>query len=105
MELPVAAQEGAADVNGIPVVDLETKIDVNYAILRRYRELPGFYPTLATKLVKAAPYDMVEDVLSIDGLTDIQVQLLQANLKNLIAGPYDEGANYLENRINKGYYD
>ncbi|WP_017324137.1 photosystem II complex extrinsic protein PsbU [Synechococcus sp. PCC 7336] len=103
--MPALAEAGAAEVSGIPVAELEVPLDVNYDILRTYRELPGFYPTLARKIIFGAPYDKIDDVLDIEGLTDTEKQLLEANLKNLKAGAYDEGANYLENRINKGYYD
>ncbi|MGY2979389.1 photosystem II complex extrinsic protein PsbU [Thermostichus sp. OS-CIW-31] len=99
---------------GIPVVaraaelpavkHLDTPIDVNNTILRNYRQLPGFYPTLARILVKNAPYKSLEDMLQISGLTEQQKDLIKANAENFVFGEYQEGANQLENRINQGYY-
>ena len=94
-----------AEVDGVPVIDLQPKLDLNYAMLRRFRELPGFYPTLGQKIIKAVPFNSVEDVVNIDGLTDKQVRLLRANFKNFVVGDYDEGANDFETRLNKGFYD
>ncbi|MFS8888831.1 photosystem II complex extrinsic protein PsbU [Synechococcus sp. R55.1] len=99
---------------GIPIVaraaelpavkHLDTPIDVNNTILRNYRQLPGFYPTLARILVKNAPYKSLEDMLQISGLTEQQKALIKANAENFVFGEYQEGANQLENRINQGYY-
>ncbi|MDX2272742.1 MAG: photosystem II complex extrinsic protein PsbU [Cyanobacteriota bacterium] len=87
-----------------PTTTLEAKIDVNNTILRNYRLLPGFYPTLARILVQNAPYNSPEDMLKVPGLTDAQKELIRANLDNFIAGEYRAGDNQLESRINKGYY-
>ncbi|ABD00237.1 photosystem II 12 kDa extrinsic protein PsbU [Synechococcus sp. JA-3-3Ab] len=87
-----------------PVKHLDTPIDVNNTILRNYRQLPGFYPTLARILVKNAPYNSLEDMLQIPELTEQQKALIKANAENFVFGEYQEGANQLENRINQGYY-
>ncbi len=87
-----------------PVKHLDAPIDVNNTILRNYRQLPGFYPNLARTLVKNAPYDSLEDMLRIPGLTEEQKALIKANAENFVIGEYQEGANQLENRINQGYY-
>ncbi|MGK7908701.1 MAG: photosystem II complex extrinsic protein PsbU [Synechococcus sp.] len=100
-----AAKAEVTEVDGVPVIDLEPKLDLNYAMLRRFRELPGFYPTLGQKILKAVPFDSVEDLLEMDGLTEKQVRLLKANFKNFVVGEYDEGANDFETRLNKGFYD
>lgn len=83
---------------------LETKIDVNNTILRNYRKLPGFYPTLARILILNAPYDSLEELLEIEGLTEAQKELIQSNFVNLTLGDYREGDSQRENLINKGYY-
>jgi len=87
-----------------PVKHLDTPIDVNNTILRNYRQLPGFYPTLARILVKNAPYNSLEDMLRIPELTEQQKALIKANAENFVFREYQEGANQLENRINQGYY-
>lgn len=93
-----------ASVDGVPVKELETKIDVNNTVLRNYRQLPGFYPTLARILVQNAPYESPEKMLEIPGLTDKQKNLIRANLDNFEAQPYRAGEYNLENRINQGLY-
>jgi photosystem II PsbU protein len=93
-----------ASVDGVPVKELETKIDVNNTVLRNYRQLPGFYPTLARILVQNAPYESPEKMLEIPGLTEKQRSLIQANLDNFEAQPYRAGEYNLENRINQGLY-
>jgi len=87
-----------------PAVTLVAKIDINNTILRNYRQLPGFYPVLARILVENAPYDSVEQMLGIPGLSEAQKQLIRQNFPNFVAGSYEPGNNTLENRINKGYY-
>ncbi len=83
---------------------LDTPIDVNNTILRNYRQLPGFYPTLARILVQHAPYKSLEDMLQIPGLTEEQKALIKANAENFVIREYQEGASQVENRINQGYY-
>ncbi len=80
------------------------KIDLNNAHVRKFRKLPGFYPTLAGKILQNAPYNQVEDVLEIPGLSDRQKQLLQANIDKFVvttpADVYNEG----DDRYNPGVY-
>jgi photosystem II PsbU protein len=80
------------------------KIDLNNSHIREFRELRGFYPTLAGVIIKNAPYDDVKDVLKIAGLTPSQKERLQANLdKFTVTEPSKE---FLEgdDRINPGVY-
>ncbi|HIK56203.1 MAG TPA: photosystem II complex extrinsic protein PsbU [Synechococcales cyanobacterium M55_K2018_004] len=56
------------------------KIDLNNANVVAFTDCPGFYPTLARLIVQNSPYQKVEDVLKIPGLSDRQKQLLTANL-------------------------
>ena len=111
--LPVWAQpiwaQGAGEENvmaavQIAAVELDPKIDVNNTILRNYRRIPGFYPTLARKLVQNAPYDSLEDMLNIPDLTEQQKKLIQENASNFEFSEYEAGRYQLENRINQGYY-
>jgi photosystem II PsbU protein len=79
-------------------------LDLNNSDIRDFRELPGFYPTLASKIIKAAPYETVEDVLNIPGLSERQKARLQANLDKFTVTPpakeFIEGGD----RINPGVY-
>ncbi|MCW6036920.1 photosystem II complex extrinsic protein PsbU [Spirulina subsalsa FACHB-351] len=80
------------------------KIDLNNTNVRAFRKLKGFYPSLASKIVENAPYQKVEDVLNIPGLSEGQKERLQANLENFtVLDPVDvfvEGGD----RFNNGYY-
>jgi len=80
------------------------KIDLNNAHVRKFRKLPGFYPTLAGKILQNAPYNTVEDVLEIPGLSERQKNLLQANIEKFTvttpADVYNEG----DDRYNPGVY-
>ncbi|NJK72772.1 MAG: Photosystem II extrinsic protein [Synechococcaceae cyanobacterium SM2_3_60] len=102
-----AAQADDSDVKLYNSSDIEIdgKIDINNTTLRKYRKYPGMYPTLARILVLNAPYKTAEDILKIPGLTPAQIARLEENLPYFVAGPYQEGANPLYDRINKGYYD
>lgn len=106
--MPVWAQAAQAQTLIAPVqiaaVELDPKIDVNNTILRNYRRIPGFYPTLARKLVQNAPYDSLEDMLNIPDLTEQQRNLIQENASNFEFSEYEAGRYQLENRINQGYY-
>jgi len=80
------------------------KIDLNNTNVRAFRQYRGMYPNLARKVVDNAPYNSVEDVLKIPGLSERQQSLLQANLdKFAVTTPesaYVEG----DDRINNGIY-
>lgn len=80
------------------------KIDLNNANVRAFRQYRGFYPNLAQKIIQYAPYEKVEDVLEIPGLSDTQKERLQANLENFTVT--DPAAVFLEGdeRINPGDY-
>jgi len=66
-------------------VGLERPIDLNNANLIAFTDCPGFYPALAQVIVQHSPYQQVEDVFKIQGLSTPQKQLLKANLKYFIA--------------------
>lgn len=80
------------------------KIDLNNSDIRDFREFRGYYPNLASKIIKNAPYDKVEDVLNIPGLSEKQQERLQANLDDFtVTEPSKE---FIEggDRINPGVY-
>ena len=80
------------------------KIDLNNSAIRDFRELRGFYPKLASLIIQNAPYEQVDDVLSIPGLSDSQIERLKANLDKFAANPpldvFIEG----DERYNPGLY-
>jgi photosystem II PsbU protein len=80
------------------------KIDLNNTHVRAFRQYPGMYPTLAGKIVQNAPYENVEDVLNIPGLSDRQKQLLQANLDKFTVTDVDPTFVEGGDRYNPGVY-
>jgi photosystem II PsbU protein len=62
--------------------EFEQKIDLNNANIVAFKDCQGFYPNLASLIIKGGPYQTVEDVLEIPGLGDRQKALLQSQLKN-----------------------
>lgn len=80
------------------------KIDLNNTNMRAFQDFPGLYPTLAKKIVANAPYEKVEDVLNLPGLTDRQKERLQANLANFTVTELEPNFNEGDDRINNGIY-
>ncbi|MBD1822372.1 photosystem II complex extrinsic protein PsbU [Cyanobacteria bacterium FACHB-DQ100] len=80
------------------------KLDLNNTNVRAFRQLPGLYPTLAGLIVKNAPYESVEDVLNIPGLSDKQKELLEANLDNFVATEVSKELVEGGDRYNNGIY-
>lgn len=80
------------------------KIDLNNTHVRAFRQYRGMYPTLAGKIVQNAPYEKVEDVLNIPGLSDRQKELLQANLDNFTVTQVDPTFVEGGDRYNPGVY-
>ena len=80
------------------------KVDLNNSHVRDFRQYRGFYPILAGKIVQNAPYNSVEDVLNIPGLTESQKKRLKANLDTFTVT--DPEAAYVEgdDRYNPGVY-
>jgi photosystem II PsbU protein len=80
------------------------KIDLNNTNIRGFSDYPGLYPTLAGILVKNAPYESVEDVLEIPGLSDRQKEILQANLDNFAVTDVEDALVGGSDRFNNGIY-
>ncbi|MFB2934077.1 photosystem II complex extrinsic protein PsbU [Aerosakkonemataceae cyanobacterium BLCC-F154] len=81
-----------------------SKIDLNNTNIRAFQSYPGMYPTLAREIIKNAPYQKVEDVLDIPGLSERQKQLLQANLDEFIVTPVESAFVEGDDRFNNGVY-
>jgi photosystem II PsbU protein len=91
------ADERLAEVYG-------ERIDLNNTNVRAFQRYPGFYPTLARKLIANAPYKNVEDVLDLDGLSSRQKDLLQSNLDKFTVTNREAVFNEGDDRINNGIY-
>ncbi|MUG97140.1 photosystem II complex extrinsic protein PsbU [Scytonema sp. UIC 10036] len=105
---PVLAVEGTQTIRNRADAKLADvygkKIDLNNTNVRAFQKYPGLYPTLARKIIKNAPYQKVEDILSIEGLSERQKQILQANLDNFTVTEADAVFTEGDDRYNNGIY-
>lgn len=99
--LPVAALN-AADAK--LTTSFGEKIDLNNSDIRDFRDLRGFYPNLAGKIIKNAPYEEVKDVLDIPGLSATQKERLQANLEKFTVTEPSKEFIEGDDRFNPGVY-
>lgn len=60
------------------------KIDLNNANIIAFKDCQGFYPQLASLIIRNSPYQKVEDILEIPELSNYQKKLLKSQLKNFI---------------------
>jgi photosystem II PsbU protein len=85
-------------------VDIGDKIDLNNTNVRAFTQYPGMYPTLASMIIQNAPFEKVEDVLKMPGLTERQKAVLQSHIDSFtVSNPEDafvEGGD----RFNNGIY-
>jgi photosystem II PsbU protein len=81
------------------------KLDLNNSGVRDFRDFRGLYPTLAGQIIKNAPYENVEDILKISGLTDAQKKVLQANLDKFTVTDVESVFIEGDTRLNNGFYD
>ncbi len=100
----ILAEARANAVDSKLTTEFGAKIDLNNSDIRDFRELRGFYPNLATKIIQNAPYEEVDEVLNIPGLSDSQQSRLQANLDRFtVTEPAPELIEG-DDRINPGVY-
>lgn len=99
---PLLARINTADAKRQELI--KGKLDLNNSDVREFRKLRGFYPNLASKIIQNAPYDTVEDVLEIPGLSESQIERLQANLDQFIVTEMSASMNEGGDRYNPGLY-
>lgn len=80
------------------------KLDLNNTNVRYFRKYTGLYPTIAGLIVKNAPYESVEDVLDIPGLTAQQKAVLEDNLDHFTVTEVTKELVEGQDRINNGVY-
>ncbi len=103
--MPVLAQFAAQNAADKKLgTEFGKKIDLNNTNVRAFRKYRGMFPTLAGKIVENAPYQQVEDVLDIPGLSDRQKERLQANLDNFTVTPPANVFTSGGDRLNNGIY-
>ncbi|MEM9246586.1 MAG: photosystem II complex extrinsic protein PsbU, partial [Cyanobacteria bacterium P01_F01_bin.153] len=81
-------------------------IDLNNTNISSYKEYRGLYPTLAKKLIANAPYESVEDILSVPGLSDRQKSTLTKYIEEGLfsVNPTSVVFTQGDDRINNGVY-
>ncbi|AFZ48998.1 photosystem II complex extrinsic protein PsbU [Dactylococcopsis salina] len=83
------------------------KIDLNNTNIQAFRDLRGFYPTLARKIIENSPYEKVEDVFNIPDLSERQKERLEENLDEFVVtepeSAFIEGGDRINNGVYGGY--
>ncbi|MEN9216236.1 MAG: photosystem II complex extrinsic protein PsbU [Gloeomargarita sp. HHBFW_bins_162] len=95
-------RSGLNQVDAKLATDFGKKIDLNNTNVSAFKKLRGMYPTIAKLVVANAPYDKVEDVLKIPGLTPQQKEILQSHLGEFTLT--EPEASLVLDRINNGIY-
>jgi photosystem II PsbU protein len=80
------------------------KIDLNNSNIRAFQTYSGLYPNLARLIIQHSPYEKVEDVLDIPGLTEAQKELLQLNLDHFTVTKPEPALIEGGDRYNPGIY-
>ncbi len=84
--------------------DYGNKIDVNNTNIASFRKFRGLYPTIAGKVVSNAPYDSIEDVLDIPGLSPVERDRLEQNIGIFTISAPDPALVEGADRFNNGVY-
>lgn len=77
-------------------------IDVNNANVRVYQKLRGFYPGLAGLIVANGPYESVDELYKLPGLSPEQKAALDRSKNKLTA--LKPAPEYVIDRFNNGLY-
>jgi photosystem II PsbU protein len=101
---PLLAAEGLRNVADDKRKEAAGKIDLNNTNVRAFLDLPGMYPTLAGKLVKNGPFDDVEAILGIPGLTERQKATLSQYLDKFTVTDPSSALTEGGDQINNGIY-
>ncbi|TVP71314.1 MAG: photosystem II complex extrinsic protein PsbU [Leptolyngbya sp. LCM1.Bin17] len=80
------------------------KLDLNNSNVMAFRKYPGLYPNLARLIIENSPYDQVEDVLDLPGLTEQQRDILEKNLDNFTVTDVEPALVEGGDRFNPGIY-
>ena len=89
------------DYQGIAYLGGGDKIDLNNANIRAYLKVPGFYPSIASKIVVNGPFKTVQDIYNIPGLTETQKDIIKKSESRFLA--LDVKPEYEIDKINNGY--
>lgn len=101
---PVMAEEIRNAVDDKLSTEYGSKLDINNANVQAFVKYRGLYPTIARKILKNAPFDSVEEILDIPGLSSREREIIEANLDNFTATPPDPAFVEGADRYNNGVY-
>ncbi|MGB3309724.1 MAG: photosystem II complex extrinsic protein PsbU [Nodosilinea sp.] len=110
LSAPLEATAWLAEASSQNAVDAKlnteygAKLDLNNANVQGFSKFPGLYPTLARKILLNAPYESVDDVLDLPGLSEQQLNILKANLDNFTVTVPDSAFTEGGDRFNNGVY-
>ncbi|NEQ55040.1 MAG: photosystem II complex extrinsic protein PsbU [Leptolyngbya sp. SIO3F4] len=80
------------------------KLDVNNTNVAAFRKYRGLFPTIAGKIIRNAPYENLEDILEIPGLSDIEKSRIQENMDIFTISPPNPALVEGDDRYNNGAY-
>ena len=80
------------------------KLDINNTNIAAFRKYRGLFPTIAGKIVRNAPYDNLDDILEIPGLSDIEKSRIQENMDVFTISPPNPALVEGADRYNNGAY-
>ena len=80
------------------------KIDVNNTNVAAFTKYRGLFPTIAGKIIRNAPYDNLEDILDIPGLSDIEKSRIEENMDVFTISPPNPALVEGDDRYNNGAY-
>lgn len=102
---PVLAIEERVNRADEKLSEFGEKIDLNNSSIREFRQFRGMFPTIAKMIIDQAPFDSVEDVLKMEGLTERQKQILESYLDEFTVTPVSSVLQEGDFRLNTGTYD
>ena len=102
--IPVLADEFRNPVDTKLGTAYGSKIDLNNSSVNAFLDYPGLYPTIARKVIENAPFQSVEEVLDMPGLSNRELEILKANLDNFAVTPPEPALIEGGDRINPGVY-
>lgn len=101
---PLLAEEIRNAVDDKLSTEYGSKLDLNNANVQAFAKYKGMYPTIAGKILKNAPYDTVDDVLDIPGLSDREIDIIESHLSEFAVTPPDPALVEGADRFNNGVY-
>ena len=99
LAFPMAAN-AVRDYDNVGLLGGADIVDVNNANVRVYLKMPGLYPSVAGKIASNGPYNSVNDLYNIPGLSGKEKELIKKYESRFTA--QKPSADYVIDRINNG---